>query len=89
MFATGALGMNGDRRAQPTWLSWTRSPRIVPLPDFILLALLSLPPFVCAVYLSFVNIDVSVPNNSVKFVWFQNYISVLSSQNGFHALLIP
>jgi multiple sugar transport system permease protein len=88
MSATGALEMNHGRRARPAWLSWTRSPWIVPLPGFILLALLSLPPFVYAVYLSFVNIDGSLPNNPVKFVWFQNYIAVLGSQNGFHALLI-
>jgi multiple sugar transport system permease protein len=88
MSVTGALEMNQRPRARPAWLRWTRSPWIVPLPGFILLALLSLPPFVYAVYLSFVNIDVSLPNNPVKFVWFQNYVAVLGSQNGFHALLI-
>jgi ABC-type sugar transport system permease subunit len=88
MSATGALEMNDRPRSALGWLSWTRSPWIVPLPGFILLALLSLPPFIYAVYLSFVNIDVSLPNNPVKFVWFQNYIAVLGSANGSHALLI-
>ena len=82
------LEMSHRPRARPTWLSWTRSPWIIPLPGFILLALLSLPPFVYAVYLSFVNIDVSMPNTPVKFVWFQNYIAVLGSATGSHALLI-
>ena len=88
MSATSALEMHHGPRTRPARLGWMRSPWIIPLPGFILLALLSLPPFVYAVYLSFVNIDVSLPNNPVKFVWFQNYIAVLGSANGSHALLI-
>jgi multiple sugar transport system permease protein len=70
------------------WLSWTRSPWIIPLPGFLLLVLLTLPPFLYAVYLSFVNIDISVPNNPVHFVWFSNYAAVLGSANGLHALMV-
>lgn len=75
-------------RSRAAWLTWTRNPWIVPLPGFLLLLLLSLPPFLYAVYLSFVNIDVSIPNNPVHFVWFSNYAAVLGSTNGLHALLV-
>lgn len=74
--------------ATPNWLSWTKSPWLIPLPGFLLLLLLSLPPFLYAVYLSFVNIDVSIPDNPVRFVWFANYETVLGSDNGLHALLV-
>lgn len=63
-------------------------PWIIPLPGFLLLALLTLPPFLYAVYLSFVKIDISVPNNPIHFVWFSNYAAVLGSANGLHALMV-
>jgi multiple sugar transport system permease protein len=88
MSVSGALELNDRRRVGAWWSSWTRSPWLVPMPGFILLALLSLPPFIYALYLSFVNDDVSLPNRPERFVWFQNYIAVLGSANGAHALLV-
>ncbi len=65
-----------------------RTPWLVPLPGFLLLATLSLPPFVYAVYLSFVNVDIAVPNQVVRFVGLQNYARVLGSEAGLHALFV-
>lgn len=80
-FKSASTARSGLRR-------WLKTPWLVPLPGFILLALLSLPPFLYAVYLSFVNVDVSLPDNPLHFVWFQNYAAVLGSAQGLHALLI-
>ena len=88
MSATTASSLKPARPAPAAKRGWWRSPWLVPLPGFILLALLSLPPFLYAVYLSFVNIDVSLPNTPLRFVWFQNYAAVLGSANGLHALLV-
>ena len=62
-----------------------RRPWLLPLPGFVLLALLSLPPFVYAVYLSFVDVDVSVPKRAVHFVGLANYITVFGTPTGLHA----
>jgi multiple sugar transport system permease protein len=51
-----------------------------------MLALLSLPPFLYAVYLSFVNVDIGVQGRAVSFVGLANYARVLSSEDGLHAL---
>ncbi len=67
---------------------WLASPWLVPMPGFLLLAALSVPPFVYAVYLSFVNRDIALPNQPLRFVWFANYAHVLGSANGSHALLV-
>ncbi|WP_284946908.1 carbohydrate ABC transporter permease [Acidisoma cladoniae] len=79
---------SGVRRPKSRWLSWTRSPWLVPLPGFVLLALLSVPPFLYALYLSFINVDISLPNQPRHFVWFDNYMQVLGTANGSHALMI-
>ena len=52
----------------------------------MLLATLSLPPFVYALYLAFVNVDVSLPERPVQFVGFANFAQVLTSQTGLDAL---
>ncbi len=59
---------------------------MVPLPGFLLLAVLTLPPFLYAVYLSFINIDISVPNLPVHFVGFANYAAVLGTSAGLQAV---
>lgn len=87
MSATGTLTLARPRPAFRL-ASWFRSPWLVPLPGFVLLALLSIPPFLYAVYLSFVNVDISLPNAPIRFVGFANYIHVLGSEVGFHALKI-
>jgi multiple sugar transport system permease protein len=85
--ATTTLAIAEGRR-RPVWLKWTRSPWLVPLPGFVLLAVLSLPPFLYAVYLSFVNVDISLPNQTRHFVGFDNYLQVLGTATGSHALLV-
>ncbi len=77
------LSARGTPYAAPGW--W-RSPWLVPLPGFLLLAILTLPPFLYAVYLSFINVDISVPNLPRHFVWFANYAAVLGTEAGLHAL---
>ena len=67
---------------------WWRSPWLVPLPGFLLLAVLTLPPFLYAVYLSFINVDISVPNLPRHFVWFANYAAVLGTAAGLQALKV-
>ena len=67
---------------EPIW----RSPWIVPLPGFLLLAVLTLPPFLYAVYLSFINVDISVPNLPIHFVGFANYAAVLGTTAGLQAV---
>lgn len=67
---------------------WWRSPWMLPLPGFILLAVLTLPPFLYSVYLSLVNIDVSVPTLPLRFVWLDNYARVLTTADGLHAVMI-
>jgi multiple sugar transport system permease protein len=85
--ATTTLTIAKGRR-RPVWLKWTRSPWLVPLPGFVLLAVLSVPPFLYAVYLSFVNVDISLPNQTRHFVGFDNYLQVLGTATGSHALLV-
>jgi multiple sugar transport system permease protein len=58
-----------------------------PLPGFLLLLALTLPPFVYAVYLSFVNIDIQAPALNVHFVGLANYEEVLLSSAGISAVL--
>ena len=81
--ATLPLSARGAPYEAPGW--W-RSPWLVPLPGFLLLAILTLPPFLYAVYLSFINVDISVPNLPRHFVWFANYAAVLGTEAGLHAL---
>ena len=89
MTTTAALALSA--RTQATGApyeapGWWRSPWLVPLPGFLLLAILTLPPFLYAVYLSFINVDISVPNLPRHFVWFANYAAVLGTEAGLHAL---
>ena len=50
--------------------------------------LLTLPPFLYALYLSFINLDISVPNMPVRFVGFANYATVLGTSAGLEALWV-
>ena len=80
-----STGLRADAEApsrEPFW----RSPWLVPLPGFLLLAVLSLPPFLYALYLSFINVDISVPNMPVRFVGLANYATVLGTPAGLHAV---
>ena len=75
---------------RPSWRRWVRltldrRPWLLPLPGFLMLALLSIPPFFYAVYLSFLNIDVSVPSRPVRFVGLDNYFAVFGTPTGLHA----
>ncbi len=88
MSATDTLTLAPPRRPAFRLPSFFRSPWLVPLPGFLLLALLSIPPFLYAVYLSFVNEDIAMPNAPLHFVGLSNYIHVLGSEVGFHALLV-
>ncbi len=71
-------------RAEPG--GWWRSPWLVPLPGFLLLGALSVPPFLYALYLSFINVDISVPNLPVHFVGLGNYATVLGTAAGLQAV---
>lgn len=85
--ATRALDAQSIRTAPDTsGTAWWRSPWWVPLPGFLLLGLLSLPPFLYALYLSFINLDISVPNMPVRFVGLANYATVLGTSAGLEAL---
>ena len=91
-FAMSASGARATatpvrRSAAGGWRGW-RSPWLVPLPGFVLLAMLTLPPFLYSAYLSFVNIDVSVPLLPMRFVWLDNYARVLTTNDGLHAVMI-
>ena len=66
--------------------AWRRSPWLVPLPGFVLLAALSLPPFFYALYLAFVDVDVSLPERPLRFVGLDNFAQVLTTQTGLDAL---
>lgn len=67
---------------------WRHSPWLPTLPGFLLLALLSVPTFIYSVYLSFVNVDISVPNLPLRFAGLDNYARVLTTSDGLHALAI-
>jgi multiple sugar transport system permease protein len=66
------------RLAEKRWL--------LPLPGFILLALVTFPPFFYALYLSLVNQDKEI-KRPLAFVGLQNYMSVLGSSRGLHAFV--
>jgi multiple sugar transport system permease protein len=59
---------------------------LVPLPGFLLLAILTLPPFIYGLYLSFVDIDLGVPDRPIQFVGFANYGQILFSDAGLNAI---
>lgn len=73
-----------SRRPRPRSQLWRWLP---PLPGFLLLLALTLPPFVYAVYLSFVNIDIQAPGLGVHFVGLENYREVLFTSAGISAVL--
>ena len=62
-------------------------PWLIPLPGFAFLALLTFPPLFYALYLAFVNIDSSLPDRPVRFVFLDNFISVLFQNAGQQAIL--
>ena len=57
------------------------------MPGFLLLLILTLPPFVYGLYLSFVNVDIAVPDRARAFVGLANYSEVLFSDAGLNAIL--
>lgn len=77
---TTVLGTGHRVRRRNLWL--------VPLPGFILLAVLSLPPFFYALYLAFVDVDVSLPERPVHFVGIANFAQVLTTPAGLNALWV-
>ena len=85
--STFPLAAAAARRASPS-TGWWRSRWLVPMPGFLLLLLLSFPPFVYALYLSVINVDVAVPNRPIAFVGLENYLQVLGSANGQNALAV-
>jgi multiple sugar transport system permease protein len=58
-----------------------------PLPGFLLLLALTLPPFAYGLYLSFVNVDITVPDRHVHFIGLANFQEVLFTSNGINAVL--
>ncbi|MGH7118635.1 MAG: carbohydrate ABC transporter permease [Acetobacteraceae bacterium] len=78
LLADRALPRVKRRRA---WWPW-----LLPLPGFLLLALLTLPPFLYGLYLSFVNVDTGVPNRPIAFAGLANYASVLFTSSGINAI---
>ncbi len=91
MTTTASLALKAAGAAAPRahgGAPWWRSPWLVPLPGFLLLAVLTLPPFLYAVYLSFINVDISVPKLPLHFVWFANYAAVLGTAPGLQALRV-
>ena len=83
--ASPALTLGKAARRADTG-GWWRSPWLLPLPGFLLLGVLSVPPFLYALYLSFINVDISVPNLPVHFVGFDNYATVLGTAAGLEAV---
>jgi multiple sugar transport system permease protein len=57
-----------------------------PLPGFLLLLTLTLPPFAYGLYLSFVNVDIAVPNRAVRFVGLENFREVMFTSAGLNAI---
>eukprot|EP01037_Dinobryon_pediforme_P010657 gene10657-10728_t len=74
-------------RASPAMARWRPSRWLVPLPGFILLAILTLPPFLYGVYLSVVDVDIAIPDRAVSFVGLANYRELLVSDAGQNAII--
>jgi multiple sugar transport system permease protein len=87
--------MNAPATPRPPDAAASRSVRtsrerwrwLIPLPGFLLLLALTLPPFIYALYLSFINVDIQAPALSVHFVGLANYKEVLFSNAGISAVL--
>lgn len=62
-------------------------PWLLPLPGFLFLALITFPPLVYALYLAFVNVDSSLPNRPVSFVFLENFRTILFGAGGQQAIL--
>ena len=77
------VNASGPARKAPR-LFWRWLP---PLPGFLLLLILTLPPFAYGLYLSFVNVDIAVPNRPVHFVGFDNFHEVLFTSAGLSAIV--
>ena len=82
-----ASAMTGMQAVQSAAERRAPSPWLLPLPGFLLLLVLTLPPFLYGAYLSFVNIDITVPNRAVSFVWLENYAAVLTTAAGLNAIM--
>jgi multiple sugar transport system permease protein len=80
-------GVIGKRKTRATHRSGLFSPWLLPLPGFILLAILTFPPLFYALYLSFVNFNSSLPNRPLQFVGFANYIRVFTTAAGQQAII--
>ncbi len=70
----------------PVVKRWQPSRWLIPLPGYLLLAILTLPPFLYGLYLSFVDIDIAVPDRPVSFVGLANYREVLFNAAGQNAI---
>lgn len=62
-------------------------PWLLPLPGFVFLALVTFPPLFYALYLAFVNIDSSLPDRPVRFVFFENFTTLLFGASGQQAIV--
>jgi len=72
------------RRARNSSDLWRWLPA---MPGFLLLLALTLPPFIYALYLSFINIDIQAPGINIHYVGFANYKEVLFTSAGVSAVL--
>ncbi|MGI8747753.1 MAG: carbohydrate ABC transporter permease [Deinococcus sp.] len=62
-------------------------PWLLPLPGFLFLAAVTFPPLFYALYLAFVNVDSSLPQRPVSFVFLQNFKAILLGASGQQAIL--
>lgn len=69
--------------AKPPRAFWRWLP---PLPGFLLLLVLTLPPLAYGLYLSLVNVDIAAPNRPVHFVGLDNFREVVFTSAGLSAI---
>jgi multiple sugar transport system permease protein len=76
-----AAALREGRREPGEFRRW-----LVPLPGFLLLLGLTLPPFLYGLYLAFVNVDITVPDRAVRFIGVDNFREVLFTSGGLNAI---
>ena len=57
-------------------------------PTFLILSLITLGPVVYTIYLSFFNYSLSSPGSQHQFIWFQNYVKVLTNPEFFSSMFV-
>ncbi len=77
---------SGSSALPPAKTRFRPSRWLVPLPGYLLLAVLTLPPFLYGVYLSLVDIDIAIPNRPVSFIGLANYREILFNPAGQNAI---